>query len=342
MKKGILISLMYCILLFGCSKVDYSNDLLIPYKNILGFNGFVNKEGITVIRAKYKMVDLFYEGIAVVQKKDNKFYFLKKDGTFLNSNSYVFAHNFSHDKLALVGIRVNDIPKVGYINVKGEIEIECKYDRARPFHDGFAAVATKSGEKYEWYFIDTKGYKIGNNTYKQVGYFSEGLCAVKNWQDEVLFVNNLGKEELKLFGISDVKLFKEGLCVYLIEKKFGFIDRNGKVVIKNIFDEAENFSEGLAAVGTLINGVIIYGYINKKGEYSIRPQFIKADEFYHGYAIVCVENNGKNKFGIINKTGQFVVEPVFEEIYRVEECYVGSNGFGENVFINEDMTLKKF
>ena len=47
-----------------------------------------------------------------------------------------------------------------------------------------------------------------------------------------------------------------------VNGKLGFIDKSGKLVIDAKYDEAENFSEGLA--GVELNGK--WGYINIKGD----------------------------------------------------------------------------
>ncbi|ECL3693363.1 WG repeat-containing protein, partial [Campylobacter coli] len=57
-------------------------------------------------------------------------------------------------------------------------------------------------------------------------------------------------------------------------RKWGFIDKSGKFIVKPKFDEAWDFSEGLAAVG--LNGK--WGFIDKNGEFAIEPIF---DDIYY-------------------------------------------------------------
>ncbi|APA52029.1 hypothetical protein BLD35_02145 [Campylobacter coli] len=63
--------------------------------------------------------------------------------------------------------------------------------------------------------------------------------------------------------------FSEGLAKVELNRKYGFMDKNGKIVIEPKFDGVGNFSEGLAAVG--LNGK--WGFIDKNGEFAIKPKF---------------------------------------------------------------------
>ena len=51
--------------------------------------------------------------------------------------------------------------------------------------------------------------------------------------------------------------------------KWGYIDRTGNVIIAPQFQQASEFSEGVAAVN--IDGK--WGYIDQKGQIVIEPQF---------------------------------------------------------------------
>ena len=72
-------------------------------------------------------------------------------------------------------------------------------------------------------------------------------------------------------------------------KKYGFIDKSGKVVIELQFDDAGYFSEGLARVEK--DGK--WGFIDKSGKVVIEPQYDYVGDFSEGLAKVQNEKDQK-------------------------------------------------
>ncbi|MBL1175831.1 WG repeat-containing protein [Pantanalinema sp. GBBB05] len=89
--------------------------------------------------------------------------------------------------------------------------------------------------------------------------------------------------------------------------KWGFISRDGKVVIQPNFSSYKDFAEGLAAIKNE-NGRA--GYIDTSGKLVIAPQFEDADAFHEQRAGIRL--NGK--WGFIDQTGKIVVAPQFEYV----------------------------
>jgi TonB family protein len=87
--------------------------------------------------------------------------------------------------------------------------------------------------------------------------------------------------------------------------KYGYIDKTGKMVIPLLYDGANEFSEGLAAV--YVSGHD-YGYIDKTGQMVLPLQYSGADNFSEGLARV--EIGGKS--GYIDKTGKIVIPLMYD------------------------------
>jgi WG containing repeat len=81
--------------------------------------------------------------------------------------------------------------------------------------------------------------------------------------------------------------------------KVGYIDKAGKIIIPARFDNAINFSEGLAAVEIDKK----YGCIDVNGKIVIPPRFDYIDEFKNGLAEITLDRLEKGK---IDKTGKIV------------------------------------
>ena len=96
--------------------------------------------------------------------------------------------------------------------------------------------------------------------------------------------------------------FHEGLAQYS-ENGWGFIDREGRVVIAAKFYEVSEFSEGLALVR--LSEKSKFGYINQKGELVIPSQFAWAGHFHDGLAAV---KSSQGNYGFIDKTGKLVLQ----------------------------------
>lgn len=90
--------------------------------------------------------------------------------------------------------------------------------------------------------------------------FSENLACVSNnrkWG----FIDKQGKEVIPLV-YDGAESFSEGLAIIKIKNKFGFIDKNGNIVIPAIFNNAESFKNSKAKVWKKDTPF----YINKNGE----------------------------------------------------------------------------
>lgn len=238
----------------------------------------------------------------------------------------------------------------GFIDTTGKLVIECKYDKAYPFADDVTWVNENGDKKY--FMIDKNGNRVGTSSWKKVGYFHDGMCAVYDDRDYMGFVNNKGELVIpcKYFGDG----FSEGYaCVAEMDSKtqpYGYIDKTGKAVIPFQYYQAgtSSFENGecrvqIKGVTNLINkkGEVVFtptltkncmgfynglsasytnydkrsgwGYYNRKNQWVIKPQFDNANSFKGGYAVV--EKGGKQ--GVIDTTGKFLIPMKYASIYSI-------------------------
>src|SRR5574344_1402282 len=98
--------------------------------------------------------------------------------------------------------------------------------------------------------------------------------------------------------------------------KYGYIDRDGNMVLKYEYKEAGPFVEGKAKVCKGDK----WGYINESGKEVIPLKYSDIDVWNNGYCRVAVGGSTKEgylkgaKYGIISQNGDYVLKPEYDEI----------------------------
>ncbi len=179
---------------------------------------------------------------------------------------------------ARFSIKVND--KFGAMDATGKVVIEPQYDSELEFSDGLARVYV--GGKVG--FIDTAGKIV----------ISPKAMLTKGSGDFA--------QEFSLAAAITGE-FSEGLATYMMDSKYGYVDRSGAVAIPAQFHEAGDFHDGLALIRTPTGD---YGLIDRTGKFVIEPKFGRPFWFTDGLAAVLVAGKG---YGYIDRSGRFVIEP---------------------------------
>ncbi len=101
----------------------------------------------------------------------------------------------------------------------------------------------------------------------------------------------------------DALINNDRICVKIGEK-WGFIDKNGNVIIEPVLNDPAKFNAGLLPVND--NG--LYGYLNTDGDWAIEPQFMYAGPFSEGVATIAMldQNKGGPIYSLINHTGRTI------------------------------------
>ena len=297
-------------------------DLVNIYKNMLCFRstensmyGLMDKNGVVVVPAQYRLPLKFTDGLAIV------------------NGGY-------------------DGEKLGFINEAGELVVDFLYDVALPFSDGLAAVGI--GELYwcidkqdeamhiQYWFIDTLGRVVsgpfaflGDTTFTYtLAYmsYSEGFTAFFEENEESVGSTYAGKG---FWGFLDrsgniaitanyihVRPFSEGLAaVETNDRQWIYIDYDGNHVMEG---SPADFSNDLAASGA--------GFIDKTGRvvidipdgYYIRADAQKGiDNFRFGLVAVYRRQHDRIVYGVMDPNGSIVLESeVFDEVEVFHENLV--------------------
>jgi len=286
-----------------------------------GKSGFIDQTGKVVIPFQFDRASGFYDGLALVTRKDKK-YFIDVTGRVLFEAKYDVIRSFS-EGLCAVNIGEKTIPNIGlisepgkwgYIDKTGKLAIPMKYTHAENFSEGLAAI--KDGDQGA--FIDHSEKIVFEVPLDVTLGFHEGLVGVLNHGTLAYFDRN-GKQISPPLGYGpNSHSFSEGLVPVEIKGKTGFMDRTGKILIEPQFEDAEDFSEGLAPVklrsdettwcpsapsGSRKGFTMKWGYIDKTGKIVIPPQYESAAPFSEGLGAI----NQCDEGFFIDKTGKKTV-----------------------------------
>lgn len=151
---------------------------------------------------------------------------------------------------------------------------------------------------------NSKNITSDNNNYNANNY----LYTIKK-NNKYGFINSDGKIVIKPIFEEVASEFEDGVGVVVTDGKFGLIDMTGKVTSSFDFDLLGTPKEKLLLYryGNADIGES-YGYIDISGNIVIKDQYTSALSFSEGFANVIV--NGK--FGYIDKNGSIIIEPEFE------------------------------
>jgi hypothetical protein len=204
--------------------------------------GYIDRNGKWVIKPKFLLVGRFSQGIATVQ-----------EGTWRQHETYCIdrtGQRLPADLIARhrVGLKVFKRGRLyGYKDATtGAVALEPKWDEAAPFSEGLACVSLfkAGGTRY----IDMTGHVvIPPNRFTGRNFHNGMAVAARNGTDKWGFIDHRGKFVIEP-EYDEAADFSEGLAHITVKGKHGFINAAGGMVIPPVYEEATRFSEGMAAV----------------------------------------------------------------------------------------------
>jgi hypothetical protein len=139
--------------------------------------------------------------------------------------------------------------------------------------------------------LDTNGKEKIPFIYDGLGFWGDGRIAVNTGgikSNEFMseggrwgYCNEKGKLVIPQL-YEKAETFHEGLAAVMLHGRWGIIDTLGKMVVAPAYDEIGSFSEGLCGVLKEDH----WGYINRQGEIVIPFRFGVVNEFINGVAVV--------------------------------------------------------
>ncbi|MEA5627713.1 WG repeat-containing protein [Nostoc sp. UHCC 0251] len=200
--------------------------------------GYIDKDGIFLIQPEYgrNAANQFSQGLARVCHVSTCGY-IDKTGKFVIERNFTGAGNFSEN---LAPIKIGS--KWGYINPKGDTVIQPKFDNVSSFSEGLAPIKIDG----KWGYINTKGDTVIQPKFDDAKFdpYSRYKCDVA---EPPQTLNSGNPKGIICQNLEDRYDFSEGLASVMIKDKWGYINKDGKVVISPQFTRVSKFSERLAA-----------------------------------------------------------------------------------------------
>ncbi len=333
-----------------------ANENLYAYKRI---------DGQFLTPYQYERADKFSHGFAQVSRSEfllplgplgvsrlgpQQHGYIDTTGNFLYRTGNEVEDDASED-LAIF----SDVRKVGFIDKAGKVLIPARFDHARPFRDGLAAVCKCSTDHTEgplcsgafgkWGFIDKTGKLVIDYRFASVSDFSEGSAACQ-FEGRFGYIDKAGDLVIAA-RFKRQEAFSDGYA----RTDLGFIDKSGAIKFASNWANITSFSErrctwrkdgkyfllddkfrtvagGFERLGRMHEGLCcfeedgLFGYIDQDGKVILTPQYLEAGQFSSGMALV------KSKAGLlqsIDKQGRVLAviddakaAAISENIYAVK------------------------
>jgi hypothetical protein len=232
----------------------------------------------------------------------------------------------------------------GFIDETGRFVLEPRFHETRSFKNGYAAV--RSGKK--WEVIDRKGIPFDKIGFDEVGDVSEGKFFIRDGK-HTGYIDI--PTRMVIVGSWDYcDEFSSGLAKVSLGDLVGFIDGNGKMVIKPRYSPGSGaFSPGTDLIpfgifeygheeimsdGTPARQRLgpKYGFIGRNGYFVIKPEFSSTDPFHEDLA--CISNDDK-KYGFVDSSGKVIIAPQFDWADGFSESMACIKSEGLYGFINK-------
>ncbi|MFL5291215.1 MAG: WG repeat-containing protein [Myxococcales bacterium] len=269
-----------------------------------GKRGYIDRAGRTVIEAKFERAERFSEGLAAVVL-DGRHGYIDGSGAMVlvpPGNPAGEVHRPFRDGLAAVRTRSG----IGFLDRAGKLVIPARFSSAEDFSEGLAFACDRLGCGY----IDRAGRGVFGPGLLGGAPFRDGIAAV--WVGK----SDMGGKRYVLYQRKRGRLtgdwenagsFSDGLIAVRTQGRWGYVDREGRGVIRPQFAGAGEFAEGLAPVA---EQAWTCGYADASGKLVIPARFRLCYSFVAGRARV--EMLGPDpkhpEAAFIDRTGRVVIE----------------------------------
>lgn len=208
-----------------------------------------------------------------------------------------------------------------------------RYERQGQYVEGLCRVAQRdsSTQRMQWGYINTDGAVTIPFRYLETKDFYEGWAAVKDsvgWH----FIDKEGKEQLRLHkAIKDVGNFHSDLAWVKAGSRYGFINRDGKFVLKPKYSKVSDFTHEVALV--VHKGAAMV--VDKQGQIVVEAGRYGVIRPFDENGLAVVQRRGRRLVGLIDTYGKEVVTPIYDQIGAFKQGFAKIRQLGKFGYINK-------
>lgn len=292
---------------------SYEEGLYIVQDSMERYGLFSSTDNKFLVEPSYNKLDVFSEGLSIVQRKvgsgyNYDYYYgaIDKNGKLVIPDTFSFLGNCRD---GLVNFKQNN--RYGYLDKQGKVAIPAIYVNASNFANGLAPVQSAEYGKYG--YINTANKMVIEPKYVFADGFYEGYATV--YAERKFYNMSGGNANINKIGLIDTKgneviapvyesisLKKRGgLFVVAKDAKEGLVDSTGKILLPADNKDIGEFYNGVARVEKTTG---MYGVINTKGKFLLPPDYTEVSVLYPNEG-VCAKKEGK--YTIFNKDMKAII-----------------------------------
>lgn len=307
---------------------NVASDLMYE-KSVLKYEangkyGIISFNGKPLTKAIYDSIDsVSYKEGELLVKKDEKYGIINIKGREIVKTLYdnIISDEYSNEENGyksagyIVGNKLDDGFKYGYINSKGKMELDIEYNEINRVNeiqdkDTIFLIARKNGQ----YGLLKNGKEVLGYEYQAIEYDENSNIFVLEKTKKFGIANSEGKLVLPV-EYTDLELKGKYIYVKKDENKYVY-DKDGNSVNidynKSILDTT---NDNYKITITVINDKNLYGVIDANNKQIIEEKYSYIEYAYDNYFIACGDDG---KLGIIDSNSNVVVSLSNDVVEKVQ------------------------
>lgn len=269
-------------------------------------HGLIDAQGHVLLAAEYDEINPG-DPLVLVRRSARTAY-ADYHGAFVIAPQEALTQAF-REGLTPAGTLVGGKLKYGYMDAHRQFALPAIYESADNFSDGLAIIGgSNTWGEARFGAIDRQGNRVIPTEHAKLLPATGGVIRAEQPGRIHRALDRHGRD-ITPKGVGFIGIAADERIRVWVGRLQGFMDLDGRLVVEPIYEDADEFSEGLARVYRQRR----YGYIDREGRVLIEPRFTTAEKFSDGVALVRESEGDTPVF--IDRKGRIVLRPKADRVY---------------------------